>query len=79
MSTFDFEVEVVDDHLLGPGGVGEAHVPELDVAEEGVIRDLLATGSSNRRMPVDVLKDPRPGRHAYGLDHWFRDSNSRSS
>ena len=61
MATFDFEAQVVDDHLLGPGGVGEAHVPELDVAEERVIRDLLAAGSSNRRMPVDVLEDPGPG------------------
>ena len=58
MTAFDLKVEVVYDHLLGPGGVGEAHVPELDVSEEGVIRDLLAAGSSNRRVPVDVLENP---------------------
>lgn len=61
LTTFNFEVQVFDDDLLGPGGVGEAHVLELDVAEEGVVRDLLAAGGSNRRLPVNVLEDSSPG------------------
>ena len=45
MSSADFEVEVVDDDLIGPRGVGEADVLELDVAEEAVIRNSPSAGS----------------------------------
>ena len=64
LPTLDLKREVVDDNLVWPGGVGEADVLELDVAEEAVIGDGLAAGPANRRSQVDVLENTGAGRHA---------------
>jgi hypothetical protein len=48
---------------LTPGGISEADVLELNVAEERVIGDRLSARSSNGRLPVDVLEDSGARRH----------------